>query len=401
MPGPLDGFRIVDVTAMLTGPMATMLLADQGAEVIKVEPPGVGDVVRYLGTAKGGISAFFSGCNRGKRSLALNLREERGREILLKLVKQADVFVQNFRPGVVERLGIDEDALRAVRPDLVYVSMNAFGTVGPYAAKPAFDHILQGLTGAALQQGAGDGGTRPQFVRNAFCDKVTGYTAAQGITAALLARERGAGGQHLRLSMLDAALAFLWPDMMTNQTLLDEDVTPLPALAESYRFIETADGYIAIAAVTDAQWYGLFRAVERPDLAEDPRFATIAARMSHIPALLEELGDGKVELSTEALLTRLEAEDVPCGPILSLDEVADHPQVRANESLVERRVPLQGRLRTPTPDCPDRSARRRSIPGGSPRQRRARRRAARSPPRTRRLPRRRRRPTPPASRRER
>ena len=154
MPGALDGFRIIDTTAMLTGPLATMILADQGAEVVKVEPPGLGDVVRYVGTARGGMSAFFAGCNRGKRSVVLNLREERGREVLGKLVAGADVFVQNFRPGVVERLGIDEPALRALCPDLIYVSINAFGEAGPYANKPAFDHVIQGLTGVVRQQGS-------------------------------------------------------------------------------------------------------------------------------------------------------------------------------------------------------------------------------------------------------
>ena len=154
------------------------------------------------------MSAFFAGCNRSKRSVVLDLRDVRGRELLKRLVAGADVFAQNFRPGVVERLGLDEPALRAVRPDLVYVSVNAFGETGPFADRPAYDHIVQGMSGMAAVQGVG----APAYVRNTVCDKVTAYTAAQAITAALLARARGHGGQHVRLSMLDASLAFLWPD---------------------------------------------------------------------------------------------------------------------------------------------------------------------------------------------
>ena len=198
MPGPLEGYRIIDLTAFITGPLACMILADQGADVIKIEPPGIGDLMRYMGTGRGGTSALFASCNRSKRSVVLNLRESRGRELLERLTADADVFVQNFRPGVVERLGIHEERMRELQPDLIYVSINAFGEVGPYAERPAFDHIVQGLSGVASVQTNPETG-EPAFVRQAVCDKVTAYTTAQSITAALLARERGAGGQHLRV----------------------------------------------------------------------------------------------------------------------------------------------------------------------------------------------------------
>jgi crotonobetainyl-CoA:carnitine CoA-transferase CaiB-like acyl-CoA transferase len=336
MAGPLDGYRIIDLTAFITGPLATMILGDQGADVIKVEPPGLGDVMRYLGTQRGGMSSLFASCNRSKRSIALNLREEQGREILKGLVTEADVFVQNFRPGVVERLGIHESHLRSIRPELVYVSISAFGPTGPLATRPAFDHIIQGLSGNAALQGDAETG-RPAYVRNAICDKVTAYTAAQAITAALLARERGQGGQHLQMSMLDSMIAFLWPDGMGNQTILEEDAILLPPIAESYRFVETADGYLSVAAVTDAQWHGLFRAVDRRDL------------IGNMTSLLNYLPNVRFDRTTPEALAQLQAEDVPCGPILSLQDVPRHPQVIENGILMETRHPQLGRMREPRP----------------------------------------------------
>jgi crotonobetainyl-CoA:carnitine CoA-transferase CaiB-like acyl-CoA transferase len=345
MPGPLDGIRIVDATAMVTGPLATMLLADQGATVIKVEPPGIGDVMRRMGTERGGMSAFFASCNRSKRSIVIDLRSERGAALLARLVARADVFVQNFRPGVAERLCIDEAKLRAVRPDLVYVSINAFGETGPYAARPAYDHVLQGMTGVAAVQG----GAAPAYVRTMVCDKITAYTAAQAITAALLARARGAGGQHVRLSMLDASLAFLWPDAMSNHTILEPDAVVRPPFSAGYVMVQATDGMLSIAVVTDAQWHGLFRAVGRPELATDARFATAAARSEHFAALVAELGGGKIEMKVEEAIERLAAEDVPCGPVLALDAIAEHPQVVAARSLVESEHPILGRVRQPRP----------------------------------------------------
>jgi len=345
MPGPLAGYRIVDCTAMITGPLATMILADQGAEVVKIEPPGIGDVMRQLATQRGGMSAFFASCNRSKRSAVLNLRDEAGRALLKRLIAGADVFVQNFRPGVVERLGLDEPALRALRPDLIYVSLNAFGETGPFATRPAYDHIIQGMSGMAAVQGVG----APTYVRTTICDKITAYTAAQAITAALIARERGHGGQHVRLSMLDASLAFLWPDGMANHTILEDDVQLQPPLSASYVMIQALDGLLSIAIVTDAQWHGLFRAVGRPDLIADPRFATAAARSANLVALLAELGGGKLDMKVDEAIERLAAEDVPCGPVLALEEISDHPQVVASGALVTSVHPAMGRIREPRP----------------------------------------------------
>ena len=349
MPGPLDGYRIVDLTAMITGPLATMVLADQGAEVVKVEPPGGGDVMRYLSTMRGGMSTMFAACNRSKRSIVVNLRHESGREIVRDLAARADVFIQNFRPGVIERLGLSEPLLRARHPGLVYVSLSAFGSEGPYAHRPAYDHILQAMTGAPYVQGAAADG-RPEYMRMAWCDKVTALVAAQAITAALLARERGRGGQHLRLSMLDASLAFLWPDAYVNHALLETDgVTELPPLAQTYRALELRDGFIALAVVTDAQWEGVLRATGRAELRGDPRFATVGERLAHLAELVTELEAGARGLACEELLARLTAEDVPCAPILRLEDVPHFAQIVASQTLVETRHPALGRLREPRP----------------------------------------------------
>jgi len=348
MPGPLEGYRIIDLTAFITGPLACMILADQGADVIKIEPPGIGDLMRYMGTGRGGTSALFASCNRSKRSVVLNLRESRGRELLERLTADADVFVQNFRPGVVERLGIHEERMRELQPDLIYVSINAFGEVGPYAERPAFDHIVQGLSGVASVQTNPETG-EPAFVRQAVCDKVTAYTTAQSITAALLARERGAGGQHLRVSMLDAALAFMWPDGMSNHMILDDDAATQAPLSIAYQMNPTRDGHVAVAPITDAQVHGLFRAAGREELIEDPRFLTVASRFAHLRELIEEVRGELGDLTTEEVVERLAAEDVPCGPVLSLEEVPTHPQVRANKVLVDTEHPQMGRLRQPRP----------------------------------------------------
>ena len=349
MSGPLEGYRIIDLTAIAAGPFATMMLGDQGADVIKVEPPGIGDVMRFLGTSRGGLSVLWANCNRSKRSIALNLRDERGRKILLDLVAGADVFIQNFRPGVTERLGIDEPALRRVRPDLVYVSISAFGPTGPYAKKPAYDHIIQGIVGAAAAQADPETG-RPENIRTIFCDKLTAQVVAQGITAALLARERGKGGQHLRVSMLDAAIAFLWPDCVANETVLEEDANVQPLLSATYRVSEAADGYFVAAGISDAQIHGMFRAFGRPELVTDPRFATAAARMQNMEALLAEFTDERVDLKRSEVLDALEAEDVPCGPVYSnLGEVLSDPQVVASQTFLESSHPQLGRMREPRP----------------------------------------------------
>jgi crotonobetainyl-CoA:carnitine CoA-transferase CaiB-like acyl-CoA transferase len=346
MPGALDGVKIVDLTAMITGPMATMLLADQGADVVKIEPPGAGDFFRYVGTHRGGIGAAFASVNRSKRSVIVNLREEAGKHLVRELVADADVFIQNFRHGVIDRLDLGESVLRADHPELIYVSLNAFGDKGPFSDRGAFDHILQGMTGATYIQAD----ETPEYMRQAWVDKSTAYTAAQAITAALFARERGAGGQHIRLSMLEAGLSFLWPDGHANQMILeDEGTTRLPPISSTYQPAPTKDGFVTVAAVTEEQWTNLFIAVGRPELLADPRFATNDARLANLEEFRTEAAVAGRDLTTEELIERLCEADVPCGPLLRPEEVPGFEQVDANGCLVESEHPLMGRIREPRP----------------------------------------------------
>ena len=348
MAGPLEGFRIVDLTAYVTGPLATMILGDQGAEVIKVEPPGLGDVWRYVGTARGGMSAMFASCNRSKRSIVLNLKDPRGRELLERLVGRADVLIQNFRPGVVERLGIDEPRLREVKSDLIYVSITAFGHQGPYAKRPAFEPVVQAMSGIASVQADGETGA-PRLVQQAISDKVTSLSVAQSITAALLARANGAGGQHLRVAMLDAAIAFIWLDGMANYTILEDDIPVHPPASGALRTFATLDGHISFAPITDAQAHGALLALGREDLIDDPRFAHVEARSRHPNEFLGVCSDELQKLTTAQAVERLAAEQVPCGPVVALDELHEHPQVLANGTLAETDHPEMGRLREPRP----------------------------------------------------
>src|ERR1700683_357876 len=256
MPGPLHGYRVVDLTSNVSGPLATMILADQGADVIKVENPDGGDATRSASNRRNGLSASFLNTNRNKRSVAMDLRNPAAKQALLRLISTADVFIQNFRPGVVERMGFGEDALRAVKPDIVYVSISGFGETGPYAGKPVYDPIVQAMSGLATIQ-AGSDTERPRLVRTILPDKLTAVTASQAITAALLARERTGKGQHLRLSMLDAVIAFLWSSDMAGQTFVGDEKPQQETASAIDLIYATADHYISAAVQTNRQWIGL------------------------------------------------------------------------------------------------------------------------------------------------
>ncbi len=348
MPGPLDGYRIVDLTQLISGPLATMILADQGADVIKVEPPGRGDLTRALGGAHRGMAPIFATSNRNKRSVVLDLKQPRGVELLEQLVAGADLFVQNFRPGRAERMGIGEPALRRIKPDLIYVSISGFGERGPYAHKRVYDPVIQALSGLASIQGD-PGGGRPQMVRLIVPDKVTALTAAQAMTAALLARERSGQGQHLRLAMLDAMIAFLWPEGMARHTFIGPDVGVSRTPEVRDMVFETADGYITAGAVSDAEWRGLARALGRPEWLDDPRFVTPAGRVKYADARLKLTAEVLRTKSSAEWLARLDAEQVPCAPVLRREEMIAHEQVIANELIVESEHPHAGRMREPRP----------------------------------------------------
>lgn len=349
MAGPLEGYRVVDLTAMVSGPIATMILGDQGADVIKVERPGQGDLTRGIGAARGGLAPLFTTSNRSKRSLALDLKQPRGLELLRKLVAGADVFVQNFRPGRAERMGIGEAALRELRPDLIYVSISGFGESGPYAHKRVYDPVIQALSGLASIQGDRVTG-RPRMVRTIVPDKLTALTAAQAITAALLARERSGRGQHLRLAMLDAMISFLWPEGMARYTFRRDDRGKGAAPKQTRDLVfETADGYITCGTVSDAEWEAFAHCVGHPEWIRDPRFATPAARVAHWDERLELMQEALAGAGTAEWIERLDAADVPCAPILGRRELLTHPQVVANELIVESDHPHAGPMRQTRP----------------------------------------------------
>jgi crotonobetainyl-CoA:carnitine CoA-transferase CaiB-like acyl-CoA transferase len=348
MPGPLHGYRVVDLTSNVAGPLATMILGDQGADVVKVEAPDGGDATRAGGSRRAGFTASFLNNNRNKRSIVLDLKTSGGLQALMRLAAGADVFVQNFRPGVAERLGVGEDAVRAVSPTIVYVSISGFGEKGPYAAKPAYDPVIQGFSGLATVQ-AGSDEARPRLLRTILPDKLTAITASQAITAALLARERTGKGQRVQLSMLEAVMAFLWASDMSGQTFVgDEPARQEPASAIDLIY-ETADGYITAAALTDRQWAGLARAVERPEWLEDERFRTSALRQKNIDARLELTQEALLTRPTAEWLERLTAAGVPCAPVLTRNEVIRHPQVEQMGIVVETEHPRAGRLRQARP----------------------------------------------------
>src|SRR5947207_4063482 len=310
MPGPLDGFRIVDLTSNVAGPLGTMILGDQGADVIKVEPPASGDSTRSGANRRGGLTAGFLNNNRNKRSIVLDLKNPSALAVLKRLATGADAFVQNYRPGVADRLGVGEAAIRAVAPNIVYVSISGFGEKGPYAQAPAYDPVIQGFSGLATVQ-AGSDKARPRLLRTILPDKLTAITASQAITAALLARERSGEGQHVRLSMLEAVVAFLWASDMSGQTFIGDEPTEQEAASSIDLIYETADGYITAAVVTDRQWVGLTRALDKPEWLEDERFKTPALRHQNIEARLQMTQDVLIGGPSAEWLEKLTAADVP------------------------------------------------------------------------------------------
>ena len=268
MPGPLDGFRVLDLTTMVSGPVAAMMLADQGADVIKIEPPG-GELMRRVGVENRGMTSSFLCCNRGKRSLAVDLKSAEGVAVVRKLAATADVLVQNYRPGAIDRMGLGEEAVRAVRPDIVFVSISGFGETGPYAHKRVYDPVIQALSGLAdIQADRATG--EPRMVRTIVPDKTTALAAAQAIVAALLARERTGEGQHVRLSMLDATIAYLWPEGMSALSWVGREADPARGQMGLDLVFRAKDGHITAGAVTDAEWAGMCRALRREDLLDDP-----------------------------------------------------------------------------------------------------------------------------------
>ena len=345
--GPLEGVKVLDLTSMVSGPMAAMMLADQGAEVIKIEPTH-GEQLRHMAAPHNGVNPAFYSCNRGKKSLAIDLKSEEGKEILLKLVKEADVFMQNFRPGAIERMGFGEDVLREVNEKLINVSISGFGTKGPYSSSRVYDPVIQALSGATDIQADRETG-RPQMFRVIVADKVTALTAAQAVSSALYQRERSNIGQHIELSMLESVLAFFWPEGMAGLVYKEKEMDVRKLQGTQDLIYKAKDGYITAGAVSDAEWQGMCNALERQDLIEDERFATSAARVSNSGERKDLTGKEISKWNSEEILTRFQEQGVPCAPLLSRMELMSHEQILANESILVSDVDGFGEVRQARP----------------------------------------------------
>ncbi|WP_339821972.1 CoA transferase [uncultured Parasphingorhabdus sp.] len=339
---PLAGIRVIEFSTMVTASLATMMFAQQGADVIKVEPPGIGDPMRWLGSQKSGISGLFHNCNRAKRSITLDLKTAEGIAHARQLCLSADVVIHNYRPGVMDRLGLGSDALRQEKPELIYCAITGFGHEGPLSGRPAYDHVMQAMAGFMTLQGHPEGFA---YVKTLICDKVTAYTAAQAITAALFARERIGVGQHIDLSMLESCIAFLWPDGGMHLTLQGEDVAHGAPFADYYQLpLRSTDGAIAYAAMTDDHWSAIFDIVGRPDLKTEEKYQGMANRSIHMAELASIIANEKPNLTSAEMVAGLAARDVPAAPCLALEDLPSNQQAMTVGIFEQSDHPLLGRV---------------------------------------------------------
>ncbi len=348
--GPLTGIRVIDLSAVISGPFGTAMLADQGADVIMVERADSYDIVRGAGplVPGSGISAFFASMNRNKRNIVIDLKQEQGQELLKELVKDADVVVQNFRPGALERLGLGWNVLSSINPDLIMCSVSGFGTDGPYSHRPAFDPVVQSIAAYPWVQMDDDG--RPNLMATAVCDKVTSMQVAQSILAALVARANGAGGQHIELAMVDVAVHFLWPEAMWKNTYLDHTMDDMPNLSEIYKLYQTKDGWVIVYSVaTQQHWKSMCTVLGRPDLANDPRFADLQGRVRFGGAVNDEIQAITRGMSSDELVKLMDAADVPVAPVNTRSSMIEDPHIRHRGLLVESVHPVVGRIRQVRP----------------------------------------------------
>ncbi|RLA43689.1 MAG: CoA transferase [Gammaproteobacteria bacterium] len=346
---PLQGVKIVELTTQTAGPLATNLLADQGADVIRFESIGIGDPSRYAGGMRNGYGACYTFMNRNKRSLAIDIKKPASRPIIEELIKDADVFVQNARAGALERSGCGFEDFHKINPNLIYASISGFGADGPGSDLRVYDPIIQVISGFAASQGAGQG--KPQLINNIVSDKVAAYTAAQAISSSLFARERGTvGGHHLQISMLDASLAFLWNDAYWNHGFGgDEPINECPPIGEIYRIMATKDNHITCIVVGDAEFNGACQALGCEHLKEDARFNTLTERFTNLPAMMNEFEKYAANFNTVDLLAALEKAGVPCAKVNALDEVLEDPRVKHAGAIIEYDHPVAGRLRQTRP----------------------------------------------------
>ncbi len=343
--GPLRGVTVLDLTSVVSGPLCTQTLGDLGAEVIKVEPPQ-GDTSRRLGfPGKAGFAAYFAQFNRNKRSLVLDLKNPSALEVVHRLVRRADVLLENWRPEVAGRLGLGFEELSIENPRLIYVSINGFGPDGPYKDQPAYDTVIQVLTGFMHTQGGGP--DSPRLIQSVAADKSTALTAVYATLAALFARERDGGrGQRVVVPMLDAFAAFILPDVMVDRTFLPEPPPASRARApEIHRSWRTADGFVVMMIIEDRQFQAICRTLDREELIDDPRCTSLPKRFAHMRELFAELETALLSWKTADLVERARRFGAPLAPANGLEDFLTDAQVAANGTVLEIEDEKRGRLR--------------------------------------------------------
>ena len=346
--GPLRGIKVLDFSIALTGPYAATLMADQGAEVIKIERPGFGDVARYVGVTVGGCSALYHSCNRGKRSVTIDIHSPEGRALILELGRDADVVIENYRPGVMERVGLGYEDFTAVNPDVIYASLTGFGPVGPYAHKGAYDTVIQAYGGFAANQKGIDPDAAPEFLKQTAADKTTALYASQAIPAALFARERGDGGQHVELAMLDAVASFLWADAAGNEVMMDSDGSLPSSFVATFRPLKFADGWGIVTPTADKDFPAMCRAFGVDDT--DARLQTIQQRNANREFVAEVMETiyAIAEITAVAdAMAALERETAPCGVVLPPAELTEDRHAVEVGMFEIHEHPQSGRVRHP------------------------------------------------------
>ena len=346
-PGALAGLRILELTQVMAGPFCGQVLADLGADVIKVEPPGTGDQARHaMGFAmKGEDTAAFLAVNRNKRSVALDLKQDAHREALYTLVRDADVLLENYRPGVAARLGVDYETLRERNPRLIHASISGFGQTGPYAQRPGFDLIAQGLAG--VMSVTGEPGGEPVKAGIPIGDLSAGLFCAVAILAAVVARERTGRGQQIDTSLFEGALALsIWETAELWATgRIPQALGSAHRLTAPYQALRTRDGHVTVGGNNPRLWERLCQTLGREDLVTDERFATNEARMANRPALVAELESALAARDTDAWVEALLEAGVPCGAIHDYGQVVADPHTLAREMVVEVEHPVEGVVR--------------------------------------------------------
>ena len=347
MPGPLNGIKVLDLTRVLAGPYATMLLGDLGADVIKIEQPGTGDESRNFGPFKNGFSLYFMSVNRGKRSLTLNLKSERGKAVFKQLLAHTDILVENFRPGTMKKLGLDYDALKASHPSLIYAACSGFGQTGPYAEYGAYDMIIQGMGGIISITGEPNG--PPVRVGTSISDITAALFTTIGILSALHHRNQTGKGQFVDVAMLDSLVAVL-ENAVVRYFATGEPPKPLgarhPAITPFEAFA-SADGHVIIALGNDTLWAKFCEHVNRADLISDKRFQTNADRTENHSELFPILSEIMSQRTTDDWIDALGKIGVPCGPINATDKVVNHPQVQAREMITRVAHQITGEVEVP------------------------------------------------------